>query len=153
MVTGPFDALMRDALSLAAQAATQGDIPVGALVLDESGQIIGRGQNTREQEGDPLGHAEIVALRDASRHLGKWRLDECTLVVTLEPCTMCAGAIVQSRIAHVVFGTFDAKAGAVGSLWDVVRDRRLPHRPQVTSGVLADECAQILSEFFQAQRN
>jgi tRNA(adenine34) deaminase len=153
MVTGPFDAVMRDALSLAAQAATQGDIPVGALVLDESGQIIGRGQNTREQEGDPLGHAEIVALRDASRHLGKWRLDECTLVVTLEPCTMCAGAIVQSRIAQVVFGTFDAKAGAVGSLWDVVRDRRLPHRPQVTSGVLADECAQILSEFFQAQRN
>jgi tRNA(adenine34) deaminase len=153
MVTGPFDAVMRDALSLAAQAATQGDIPVGALVLDESGQIIGRGQNTREQEGDPLGHAEIVALRDATRHLGKWRLDDCTLVVTLEPCTMCAGAIVQSRIAHVVFGTFDAKAGAVGSLWDVVRDRRLPHRPQVTSGVLADECAQILSEFFQAQRN
>jgi len=144
---------MRDALSLAAQAATQGDIPVGALVLDESGQIIGRGQNNREQEGDPLGHAEIVALRDAARHLGNWRLDECTLVVTLEPCTMCAGAIVQSRIATVVFGTFDAKAGAVGSLWDVVRDRRLPHRPQVTSGVLADECAQILSDFFQAQRN
>ena len=153
MVTGPFDAVMRDALSLAAQAATQGDIPVGALVLDQSGQIIGRGQNTREQEGDPLGHAEIVALRDAARHLGNWRLDECTLVVTLEPCTMCAGAIVQSRIAQVVFGTFDAKAGAVGSLWDVVRDRRLPHRPQVTSGVLADECAQILSDFFQAQRN
>lgn len=153
MVTGPFDAVMREALSLAIQAATQGDIPVGALVLDESGQIIGRGQNTREQEGDPLGHAEIVALRDAARHLGNWRLDECTLVVTLEPCTMCAGAIVQSRIAQVVFGTFDAKAGAVGSLWDVVRDRRLPHRPQVTSGVLADECAQILSEFFQAQRN
>jgi len=153
MVTRPFDAVMRDALSLAAQAATQGDIPVGALVLDESGQIIGRGQNNREQEGDPLGHAEIVALRDAARHLGNWRLDECTLVVTLEPCTMCAGAIVQSRIATVVFGTFDAKAGAVGSLWDVVRDRRLPHRPQVTSGVLADECAQILSDFFQAQRN
>jgi tRNA(adenine34) deaminase len=152
MVTGPFDAVMRDALSLAAQAATQGDIPVGALVLDESGQIIGRGQNTREQEGDPLGHAEIVALRDAARHLGNWRLGDCTLVVTLEPCTMCAGAIVQSRIAQVVFGTFDAKAGAVGSLWDVVRDRRLPHRPQVTSGVLADECAQILSEFFQAKR-
>ena len=153
MATGPFDAVMREALSLAAQAATQGDIPVGALVLDASGQIIGRGQNTREQEGDPLGHAEIVALRDAARHLGNWRLDDCTLVVTLEPCTMCAGAIVQSRIANVVFGTFDAKAGAVGSLWDVVRDRRLPHRPQVTSGVLADECAQILSEFFQAQRN
>jgi tRNA(adenine34) deaminase len=153
MVTGPFDTVMREALSLAAQAATQGDIPVGALVLDASGKIVGRGQNTREQEGDPLGHAEIVALRDAARHLGNWRLDECTLVVTLEPCTMCAGAIVQSRIAHVVFGTFDAKAGAVGSLWDVVRDRRLPHRPQVTSGVLADECAQILSDFFQAQRN
>jgi len=153
MVTGPFDAVMREALSLAAQAATAGDIPVGALVLDESGQIIGRGQNNREQEGDPLGHAEIVALRDAARHLGSWRLDDCTLVVTLEPCTMCAGAIVQGRVAHLAFGAFDAKAGAVGSLWDVVRDRRLPHRPQVTSGVLADECAQILSEFFQAQRN
>jgi len=153
MVTGPFDAVMREALSLAAQAATAGDIPVGALVLDESGQIIGRGQNNREQEGDPLGHAEIVALRDAARHLGSWRLDDCTLVVTLEPCTMCAGAIVQGRVAHLAFGAFDAKAGAVGSLWDVVRDRRLPHRPQVTSGVLADECAQILSDFFQAQRN
>jgi tRNA(adenine34) deaminase len=144
---------MRKALSLAAQASAAGDIPVGALVLDTSGQIIGRGQNTREQEGDPLGHAEIVALRDAAAHLGSWRLDGCTLVVTLEPCTMCAGAIVQSRIAQVAFGTFDAKAGAVGSLWDVVRDRRLPHRPEVTSGVLADECAQILSEFFQAQRS
>ena len=153
MVTSPFDSAMRKALSLAAQASAAGDIPVGALVLDTSGQIIGRGQNTREQEGDPLGHAEIVALRDAAAHLGSWRLDGCTLVVTLEPCTMCAGAIVQSRIAQVAFGTFDAKAGAVGSLWDVVRDRRLPHRPEVTSGVLADECAQILSEFFQAQRS
>lgn len=144
---------MREALALAAKAATQGDIPVGALVLDESGQVIGRGQNMREQEGDPMGHAEIVAMRDAATHLGSWRLDGCTLVVTLEPCTMCAGAIVQSRITHLVFGTFDAKAGAVGSLWDVVRDRRLPHRPQVTSGILLDECAQVLSEFFQAQRN
>jgi len=153
MVTGPYESAMREALSLGAQAASKGDIPVGALVLDESGQIIGRGQNTREQESDPLGHAEIVALRDAAAHLGNWRLDNCTLVVTLEPCTMCAGAIVQSRIAHLVFGTFDSKAGAVGSLWDVVRDRRLPHRPQVTSGVLADACALVLSEFFQAQRS
>lgn len=152
MVLDPFDSAMREALSLATDAAAAGDIPVGALVLDESGQIIGRGQNTREQDGDPLGHAEIVALREAAAHLGSWRLDNCTLVVTLEPCTMCAGAIVQSRIAHLVFGTFDAKAGAVGSLWDVVRDRRLPHRAQVTSGVLAEECAQVLSEFFQAQR-
>jgi tRNA(adenine34) deaminase len=153
MISGPFESAMLEALALAMNAATQGDIPVGALVLDESGQIIGRGQNTREQDGDPMGHAEIVALRDAAEHRGGWRLDDCTLVVTLEPCTMCAGAIVQSRIAHLVFGAFDAKAGAVGSLWDVVRDRRLPHRPQVTSGVLADECAHVLSEFFHAQRN
>jgi len=152
MVSGSFDPTMREALSLATDAASKGDIPVGALVLDQSGQIIGRGQNTREQEGDPLGHAEIVALRDAATHLGNWRLDNCTLVVTLEPCTMCAGAIVQSRIAHLVFGAFDDKAGAVGSLWDVVRDRRLPHRAQVTSGVLADDCSHVLSEFFQAQR-
>ena len=152
MVSVPFESAMREALALAMQAGTAGDIPVGALVLDELGQIIGRGQNTREQDGDPLGHAEIVALREAAAHLGSWRLDNCTLVVTLEPCTMCAGAIVQSRIAHLVFGTFDAKAGAVGSLWDVVRDRRLPHRAQVTSGVLAEECARVLSEFFQAQR-
>jgi len=153
MISGPFESAMREALALAMNAATQGDIPVGALVLDESGRVIGRGQNTREQDGDPMGHAEIVALRDAADHRGGWRLDDCTLVVTLEPCTMCAGAIVQSRITHLVFGAFDAKAGAVGSLWDVVRDRRLPHRPQVTSGVLADECAHVLSEFFQAQRN
>ena len=153
MVTGPFDAVMRDALSLAAQAATQGDIPVGAVVLNADGHVIGRGYNTRERDHDPLGHAEIVALRDATAHLGSWRLDDCTLVVTLEPCTMCAGAIVQSRIARLVFGTFDTKAGAVGSLWDVVRDRRLPHRPQVSSGVLADECAQILSHFFQGHRH
>jgi tRNA(adenine34) deaminase len=144
---------MLEALALAEQAAAQGDIPVGAVVLNADGQVIGSGYNTRERDHDPLGHAEIVALREAAAHLGSWRLDDCTLVVTLEPCTMCAGAIVQSRIARLVFGTFDAKAGAVGSLWDVVRDRRLPHRPQVSSGVLADECAQILSQFFQAQRN
>ena len=142
---------MREALALAEQAAAQGDIPVGAVVLNADGQVIGRGYNTRER--DPLGHAEIVALREAAAHLGSWRLDDCTLVVTLEPCTMCAGAIVQSRIVQLVFGTFDAKAGAVGSLWDVVRDRRLPHRPQVSSGVLADECAQILSQFFQGHRH
>jgi tRNA(adenine34) deaminase len=152
MVSSPFDLAMREALLLAEHASGQGDIPVGAIVLDEAGQIIGRGHNTREQDHDPLGHAEIVALRDAAAHLGNWRLDECTLVVTLEPCTMCAGAIVQSRIAHLVFGAFDSKAGAVGSLWDVVRDRRLPHRAQVTSGVLENDCAHMLSEFFQAQR-
>jgi len=144
---------MREALALAEQAATAGDIPVGALVVDADGHVIGRGHNTREHDHDPLGHAEIVALREAAAHLGSWRLDDCTLVVTLEPCTMCAGAIVQSRIARLVFGTFDAKAGAVGSLWDVVRDRRLPHRPEVASGVLADECAQILREFFQGHRH
>lgn len=153
MVASPFESVMREALALAEQAAAQGDIPVGAIVLNADGHVIGRGYNTRERDHDPLGHAEIVALREAAAHLGSWRLDDCTLVVTLEPCTMCAGAIVQSRIARLVFGTFDAKAGAVGSLWDVVRDRRLPHRPQVSSGVLVDECAQILSQFFQAQRN
>ena len=144
---------MLEALALAEQAAAQGDIPVGAIVLNADGQVVGRGYNTRERDHDPLGHAEIVALREAAAHLGSWRLDDCTLVVTLEPCTMCAGAIVQSRIARLVFGTFDAKAGAVGSLWDVVRDRRLPHRPQVSSGVLAEECAQILREFFQGHRH
>ena len=143
---------MRQAIQLAETAATEGDVPVGAIVLDPNGEVIGRGHNTREHDNNPLNHAEIVALQQAAATQGSWRLDGCTLVVTLEPCTMCAGAIVQSRIANVIFGAFDDKAGAVGSLWDVVRDRRLPHRPQVTSGVLAQECAQILTDFFQAQR-
>jgi len=144
--------LMRKAFALAKRAEEQGDVPVGALVIDAQGNVIGEGFNAREIDGDPLAHAEVVALQNAAVNLGSWRLDECTLVVTLEPCTMCAGAIVQSRISRLIFGAFDEKAGAVGSLWDVVRDRRLPHRPEVISGVLADECGAILTEFFRNQR-
>ena len=143
---------MRQALELAQQAASAGDVPVGAVVLDAQGEIIGRGFNTREIDHDPMSHAEVVAMREAAVHLGSWRLDDCTLVVTLEPCTMCAGTAVQARVAEIVFGAFDDKAGAVGSLWDVVRDRRLPHRPNVVSGVLSEECAQVLTDFFKNQR-
>jgi tRNA(adenine34) deaminase len=142
------EALMRRALDEAAAAAGHGDVPVGAVVVDGDGVIIGVGHNEREAEGDPTAHAEVVALRRAAAHRGEWRLEGCTLVVTLEPCTMCAGAIVQSRIERLVFGAFDEKAGAVGSLWDVVRDRRLNHRPEVVAGVLADESAALLRSFF-----
>lgn len=141
-------ALMRRALDEAAAAAAHGDIPVGALVVDAGGSIIGIGHNEREIGADPTAHAEVVALRAAAAQRGEWRLDGCTLVVTLEPCTMCAGAIVQSRVDRLVFGAFDDKAGAVGSLWDVVRDRRLNHRPEVVSGVLAPESSALLRAFF-----
>ena len=147
-----FDEAMRKALLLAATASQQGEVPIGALVLDPAGLVVGEGFNTREQEHDPMNHAEVVALRMAALANKSWRLDDHTLVVTLEPCTMCAGAAVQARIGRIVFGAFDSKAGAVGSLWDVVRDRRLPHCPEVVSGVLEAECAAILSEFFKAQR-
>ena len=128
------------------------DVPIGAVVLDPAGTIIGRGHNQRESDADPTAHAEVVALRQAARVRGEWRLEGCTLVVTLEPCTMCAGAIVNARIARLVYGATDDKAGAVGSLWDVVRDRRLNHRPEVLAGVRADECAALLQEFFQQHR-
>lgn len=147
-----FVEVMQIALNVARNAAELGEVPVGAVVLDPDGNVIGVGANNREATGYPFGHAEMVALAQAAEHLGSWRLDECTLIVTLEPCTMCAGAAVQSRIERIVFGTFDEKAGAVGSLWDVVRDRRLPHRPEVISGVLADECAKVLSDFFANNR-
>lgn len=147
-----FTEAMRNALELAAKASQQGDVPVGAVVLSPAGEIVGQGYNNREVDHDPMSHAEIVAMREAAIANNSWRLDDHTLVVTLEPCTMCAGAAVQARVARIVFGAFDEKAGAVGSLWDVVRDRRLPHRPEVVSGVLADECGAILSEFFKAQR-
>jgi tRNA(adenine34) deaminase len=147
-----FDAPMRRALLLAASASQLGEVPVGAIVMNPAGQIVGEGFNTREQDRDPMNHAEVVALRMAAVANESWRLDDHTLVVTLEPCTMCAGAAVQARVRRIVFGAFDKKAGAVGSLWDVVRDPRLPHRPEVVSGVLADECAEILSEFFKAHR-
>jgi tRNA(adenine34) deaminase len=143
---------MREALAEARSAPDKGDVPIGAVVLDPDGLVIGRGHNEREAVGDPTAHAEIVALREASAARGEWRLEGCTLVVTLEPCTMCAGAAVLSRVARVVFGAYDDKAGAVGSLWDVVRDRRLNHRPEVISGVLADECTLMLQEFFASHR-
>jgi tRNA(adenine34) deaminase len=146
------DAAMRAALEEARRALESGDVPVGAVVLDATGQVIGRGHNVRERDGDPTGHAELSALRRAARAVGEWRLSGCTLVVTLEPCTMCAGAIVLARLDRLVFGAFDPKAGAVGSLWDVVRDRRLNHRPEVSGGVLAEECSSLLDDFFASQR-
>jgi tRNA(adenine34) deaminase len=143
---------MREALALADAARSDGDVPVGAVVLDADGAVIGTGRNTRERDADPTGHAEIAAIREAAASRGEWRLEGCTLVVTLEPCTMCAGAIVAARLERLVFGAFDDKAGAVGSLWDVVRDRRLNHRPEVISGVLAEDSTRLLRAFFEAQR-
>ncbi|MEX0426034.1 nucleoside deaminase [Nocardioides sp. DS6] len=143
---------MRVALEEARAALATGDVPIGAVVLSPSGDVLGRGRNVREAEADPTGHAEVVALRQAARARGEWRLDGCTLVVTLEPCTMCAGASVLARVERVVFGAFDDKAGAVGSLWDVVRDRRLNHRPEVVSGVYAEEQTALLTDFFRDHR-
>jgi len=143
---------MGQALDLARSTADDGDVPVGAIVLDATGVVIGRGRNTRERDADPTGHAEVVAIRDAAASRREWRLEGCTLVVTLEPCTMCAGAIVAARLQRLVFGAFDDKAGAVGSLWDVVRDRRLNHRPEVVSGVRAQESADLLRTFFATHR-
>ena len=143
---------MRAALDEARAALETGDVPIGAVVVDAEGVVLGRGRNVREARADPTGHAEVVALREAAGRRGEWRLDGCTLVVTLEPCTMCAGAAVLSRVDRVVFAAFDPKAGAVGSLWDVVRDRRLNHRPEVVSGVLTDEASTLLGDFFATQR-
>ena len=143
---------MRLALQEAAAAIPGGDVPVGAIVVDASGVVLASAHNRREADGDPTAHAELLALRAAARSLGRWRLDDCTLLVTLEPCTMCAGAAVLARVARVVYGAADPKAGAVGSLWDVVRDRRLNHRPEVVSGVLAPECGEILRDWFTSKR-
>ncbi len=143
---------MREALDVSQRALASGDVPVGALVLDPDGQVMGRGWNAREATGDPTAHAEMLALREASAALGSWRLEGCTLVVTLEPCTMCAGALVLARVARLVYGATDPKAGAVGSLWDVVRDRRLNHRPEVIAGVLEEECGEALRAFFADHR-
>ena len=143
---------MRRALELATEAGAWGDVPIGAVVVDEAGVVLGEGGNVRERDADPTGHAETVALRTAARQRGEWRLSGCTLVVTLEPCTMCAGAAVLARVDRVVFAAYDDKAGAVGSLWDVVRDRRLNHRPEVVSGVCAEESAALLDAFFSRQR-
>ena len=133
-------------------AVASGDVPVGAVMLNNAGEIIALGNNQRELLRDPLGHAEIVAIKAAARSLGSWRLEECTLVITLEPCVMCAGAIMQARIPRVVFGAWDEKAGAVGSKWDLLRDPRQLHKPEVISGVLEKECAALLSEFFNNKR-
>jgi tRNA(adenine34) deaminase len=143
---------MRRALDLAATAPEAGDVPIGAVVVDADGLVVGEGVNVRERDHDPTGHAEVIALRVAAERLGEWRLTGCTLVVTLEPCTMCAGAAVLARVDRLVFGAYDDKAGAVGSLWDVVRDRRLNHRPEVVAGVLADESTDLLDGFFRTHR-
>ncbi|MCX5132221.1 tRNA adenosine(34) deaminase TadA [Streptomyces sp. NPDC002131] len=141
---------MRLALDEARLAVRDGDVPVGAVVLAPDGRtVLAAGHNEREATGDPTAHAEVLALRGAAARLGEWRLTGCTLVVTLEPCTMCAGALVQSRVERVVYGARDEKAGATGSVWDVVRDRRLNHRPEVVEGVLAEESAALLTDFFR----
>lgn len=152
MTGSQYDAAMRLAIDEARLAEGSGDVPVGAVLVDGAGAVVARGHNAREQSGDPTAHAEIVAIRAAAHTRGSWRLDDLTLVVTLEPCTMCAGAIVLSRLQRVVYGATDPKAGAVGSLWDVVRDRRLNHRPEVLSGVLDDECAEVLATWFLTRR-
>jgi tRNA(adenine34) deaminase len=144
---------MRAALDLAGRALPAGDVPIGAVVLSPDGTVVGEGFNERELTGDPTAHAEILALRRAAEQHGEWRLGGHTLVVTLEPCTMCAGAAVLARVDRIVYAAADSKAGAVGSLWDVVRDRRLNHRPEVVSGVLADEAAELLRAFFAGHRD
>jgi tRNA(adenine34) deaminase len=144
---------MRLALAEALLSGPSADVPVGAVVVDAAGKVVGRGHNVREAEGDPTGHAEVRALRAAAEAVGEWRLTGCTLVVTLEPCTMCAGALVLARVDRLVYGAEDPKAGAVGSLWDVVRDRRLNHRPEVVPGVLAAESGDLLLAFFRARRD
>ncbi len=143
---------MRVALDEARAAPGHGDVPVGAVVVGPDGVELGRGRNRREQAGDPTAHAELEALRAAARALGSWRLDGCTLVVTLEPCSMCAGGMVQARVARLVFGADDPKVGAVTSLFDLVRDPRLPHRVEVRRGVLAAECGEVLRAFFRGRR-
>lgn len=144
--------LIGQCLDVAGQAAGSGDVPVGAVVVDADGTVLGEGVNTRERDGDPGGHAELNALRAAASTLGRWRLDGCTLAVTLEPCPMCAGAISQTRIGTVIFGAWDEKAGAAGSVFDVLREPRLNHWVEVHAGVRAAECAEVLRTFFDAKR-
>jgi tRNA(adenine34) deaminase len=145
------DGMLR-ALALAGDAAAAGEVPVGAVVLDASGRIVGEGRNTREETHDPTGHAEIVAMRAAAASIGSWNLEGCTLVVTLEPCVMCAGAILQARVGRVVFGAWDEKAGAAGSMYDVLRDRRLPYRAEVVGGIAEDAATALLRDFFEQRR-
>ncbi len=143
---------MREALAEARAATATGDVPVGAVVVGPDGVVIARGRNAREATGDPTAHAEVLALRGAARLLGRWRLDDCSLVVTLEPCAMCAGALVLARVPRLVLGAWDPKAGACGSVHDLVRDRRLNHRVEVVAGVLAEECGEVLRTFFERRR-
>jgi tRNA(adenine34) deaminase len=147
-----FEPAMRAALAEAAAAGGTGDVPVGAVVLDPAGAVVARARNRREADGDPTAHAEILAIRAAARAAGSWRLDGMTLVVTLEPCTMCAGAVTLARLSRLVYGADDPRAGAVGSLWDVVRDQRLVPVPEVIGGVLGDECLNVIRTFFQERR-
>lgn len=140
------------ALDEARSGAEAGEIPIGAVVLDEDGTVIARAHNRREGDHDPTAHAEVLVLREAARALGQWRLDGCTLVVTMEPCPMCAGAVVMARVQRLVFGAWNGEYGAAGSRWDLVRDRRLNHRAEVIGGLRADECGAMVSEFMSAQR-
>jgi tRNA(adenine34) deaminase len=147
-----YESAMEQALKVARGAGATDDVPVGAIVLDADGKVIGIGSNRREVDNDPVAHAEIVAMREAAKALSNWRLDGCTVVVTLEPCAMCAGAIAQSRVSRLIFGAWDEKAGAVGSIWDVLRDPRSPHRTEVVSGILEKECKELLKDFFHQKR-
>ena len=144
--------IMQAALSLAKVAADKGDVPVGAIVVNEAGEILGTGQNLREQSNDPTAHAEVIAIRQAAEKIGSWRLDDLTIVVTLEPCAMCAGAIAQSRIKRLVFGAWDEKAGAVGSVMDVIRDPRALTKVEVVTGIMEKECSEVLRDFFNSKR-
>ena len=143
---------MQQAMELARGASNFDDVPVGALIVNEQGEVLATGQNLREKDSDPTAHAEMIAIKNAGNKIGNWRLDNLTLVVTLEPCVMCAGAIAQSRMKRLVYGAFDEKAGAVGSIWDVIRDPRALTKIEVVSGVLADECAVLLKDFFNTKR-
>jgi tRNA(adenine34) deaminase len=143
---------MRHALTLAERAAQAGDVPVGAVVVSGSGELLGEGWNQRERDGDPSAHAEVVAIRAAAARLGTWRLAGCTLVVTMEPCPMCAGAAMLARVDRVVLGAWDPKLGACGSVWDVLRDRRATHRAEVVGGVLEQECGDVVRRFFDGHR-
>ena len=147
-----FEALMQQAISLAKDSAAHDEVPVGALVVNELGEVLGTGHNLREESNDPTAHAEIIAMRNAASKIGNWRMDELTMIVTLEPCAMCAGAISQSRFKRLVFGAWDEKAGAVGSVWDVIRDQRNLNKVEVITGVLEKECSEILTNFFEGKR-
>ena len=149
-----YEEAMAKAIELArVTASASGDVPVGAIILNAAGEVIATGANQRELTHNPVAHAEVIAIQKAASAIGNWRLEDCTLVVTLEPCAMCAGAIAQSRISKLVFGAWDEKAGAVGSQWDLLRDPRQLHKPEVMAGLMADECAELLRDFFKTRRN